>query len=501
MYSLRPHKQFNFVGMWKYGFIVSAILIALSIAGIVTSLVTTGSALTLGTEFSGGTSIQISNAGDLTEDTLVNTYNSTANELGVSSQISSAQTTSSGGTSGFLLRTTDSDTTSENSVMSKVQESLGIDSDNVTIQTISASWGASVIWSSVFAFILSCVAILIVIALRYREPRMGVVALITLFHDMFIVVGVYAWAGMFFHMEITADVIAALLAIIGYSLYDTIVVFHRINQNASPNMRMSMKTCANISVNEIIVRSLNTSITSIIPVFFMLLLGTDTLLDFAFAMFIGMVLGVYSTLAISAPVYTLWKCRQPEYARLEKKFPYTVEQSPFTKPMLKQARKDWKKERAEEKAKAAEDKKQAKKQAAEDKKAAAEEKKKAAAQAREKAVEAKKAQAEKKDAGKEKGDAEKAAAEKKDAGEKVEEAAKPAEPAEEKPEKADEPAAEEKPVPEEEPEADVKAGAGEKAEGEKPAEDAGAAGDAQAAGEAPEDADGTDEADAEEKSD
>ncbi len=388
MYSLRPHKQFNFVGMWKYGFIISAILIALSIAGIVTSLVTTGSALTLGTEFSGGTSIQVSDTAGLTEETLVDTYNSTASELGVDSQISSAQTTSSGGTNGFLLRTTDSDTTSENSVMSKVQETLGINSDNVTIQTISASWGASVIWSSVFAFVLSCVAILIVIALRYREPRMGVVALITLFHDMFIVVGVYAWAGMFFHMEITADVIAALLAIIGYSLYDTIVVFHRINQNASPNMRMSMKTCANNSVNEIIVRSLNTSITSIIPVFFMLLLGTDTLLDFAFAMFIGMLLGVYSTLAISAPVYTLWKCRQPEYARLEKKFPYVVEQSPFTKPMLKQARKDWKRERAEEKAQAAEAKKEAKAKAAEEKKAAEAEKK--ADEAKKKATEAEK---------------------------------------------------------------------------------------------------------------
>ena len=442
MYSLRPHKQFNFVGMWKYGFIISAILIVLSIAGIVTSLVTTGSALTLGTEFSGGTSIQVSDTAGLTEETLVDTYNTTASELGVDSQISSAQTTSSGGTNGFLLRTTDSDTTSENSVMSKVQETLGINSDNVTIQTISASWGASVIWSSVFAFVLSCVAILIVIALRYREPRMGVVALITLFHDMFIVVGVYAWAGMFFHMEITADVIAALLAIIGYSLYDTIVVFHRINQNASPNMRMSMKTCANNSVNEIIVRSLNTSITSIIPVFFMLLLGTDTLLDFAFAMFIGMLLGVYSTLAISAPVYTLWKCRQPEYARLEKKFPYVVEQSPFTKPMLKQARKDWKRERAEEKAQAVEAKKEAKAkaEAAEDKKRGAEAKKKAD-EAKKKTAEAEKKDTPVKDAST------------KDAPEKADEKPEaPADEAAEKPEApVDEPANEVAEAPEDAP--------------------------------------------------
>ena len=233
--------------------------------------------------------------------------------------------------------------------MMNVESQLGINGTNVQIETIGASWGASVIGSSILAFLLSCVGILIVIAIRYREPRMGVVALITLFHDMFIIIGVYAWAGMFFHMEVTSDVIAALLAIIGYSLYDTIVVFHRINKNASPQMKCSMKTCANRSVNEIIVRSLNTSITSILPVLLMLILGTDTLRDFAFAMFCGMLIGVYSTIAISAPIYTLWKCRQPEYARLEKKYPYEVVQSTFTKEMLLQARVDAKQARKDEK--------------------------------------------------------------------------------------------------------------------------------------------------------
>ena len=375
MYSLRPHKHFNFVSAWKYGFVISAILIVLSIAGLITSFVVTGSALTLGTEFSGGTSIQVSQAGDVTEEKLIESFNSAASELGINTTISQAQTSSSAsGENGFLLRTTDTDSNNTNSIMSKVEENLNINADNVTVNTISASWGSSVIWSSIIAFIISCIAILIVITFRYREPRMGVVALITLFHDMFIVIGVYAWAGMFFHMEITADVIAALLAIIGYSLYDTIVVFHRISKNASPTMRMSMKTCANQSLNEIIVRSMNTSITSIIPVFCMLILGTDTLLDFAFAMFIGMILGVYSTLAIATPVYTLWKCRQPEFARLEKKFPYVVEQSPFTKPMLKQARKDWKVENKEKLAQEAKDKKEAKAKWQEEKKKIASEK-------------------------------------------------------------------------------------------------------------------------------
>ena len=369
MYSLRPHKRFNFVGMWKYGFILSGILIALSIAGFIVSTVVTGAPLTLGTEFSGGTSIQITSAENLSEDQLKDAFASAANELGYSTQISSIQTsTTATGASGYIVKTTDTVSTNASDIMANVEKQLGIDSANVQIETIGASWGASVIWSSILAFIMSWIGILFVIAIRYREPRMGVVALICLFHDMIIVLGIYAWAGMFMHMEITSDVIAALLAIIGYSLYDTVVVFHRINRNASPQMKCSLRTCANRSLNEVIVRSINTSITSVIPVLFMLLLGTDTLLDFAFAMVCGMIIGVYSTLAISAPIYTTWKARDAAYARLEKKYPYVVEQSIFTKEMLLQARKDKKASRAAAKEEARLEEERARKEKAESKK-------------------------------------------------------------------------------------------------------------------------------------
>lgn len=341
MYSLRPHKRFNFVGAWKYGFIISGILIALAIAGFIASTVMTGTPLTLGTEFSGGTSIQINNAQGITEDEIKQAFTSAANELGLDTQISSIQTsTSTSGESGYIVKTTDTVSTNASNIMNSVENKLGISASNVEVETIGASWGASVIWSSFVAFLLSCVGILIVIAIRYREPRMGAVALVCLFHDVIIVLGIYAWAGIFFHMEITSDVIAALLAIVGYSLYDTVVVFHRINRNASPQMKCSLRTCANRSLNEVIVRSINTSITSVIPVALMLILGTDTLRDFAFAMVCGMIVGVYSTLAISAPLYTMWKAKDEAYARLEKKYPYVVEQSPFTSEMLKQARKE-----------------------------------------------------------------------------------------------------------------------------------------------------------------
>lgn len=419
MASLRPHRRFNFVGLWRYGFILSGILIALALVGFIASAVVSGSPLTLGTEFSGGTSIEITGTGDITEDQVKEAFATAASEAGVEMEVSSVQTTTSAQSgNGFLIRTNDTESTNANKVMNSVEEQLGIDDANVQIETIGASWGASVIWSSIMAFIVSCIVILAVIAVRYREPRMGAVALVTLFHDMIIILGIYAWAGLFFHMEITSDVIAALLAIIGYSLYDTIVIFHRIDKNSSPTMKCSLKTCANRSVNEVIVRSMNTSITSILPVLFMLILGTDTLKDFAFAMFCGMVIGFYSTLAISAPVFTLWKCRQPEFAKLESKYPYEVEQSPFTTEMMKQARIDSKRQLAEEKKLAAEKAREEKRLAAEAKAAREEaEKAKAAEKAAAEKAAAEKAEAEK--AGAEKAEAEKAEAEAEEAAEEA----------------------------------------------------------------------------------
>ena len=234
MANLRPHRHFNFVGLWKKGFILSGILIVLSLVGLIASFAMTGSPVTLGTEFSGGTSIQITDTGDMTEDQVREAFDKAAQETGHDATISSLQTASSANTgNGFIIRTADTVSADITDIMVNVEQQLGVSEDNVQIETIGASWGAAVIWRSFLAFIISCLAILVVIAARYREPRMGVVALLTLFHDMLIVVGIYAWAGLFFHMEVTSDVIAALLAIIGYSLYDTIVSFHRINQNAS----------------------------------------------------------------------------------------------------------------------------------------------------------------------------------------------------------------------------------------------------------------------------
>ena len=142
--------------------------------------------------------------------------------------------------------------------------------------------------------------IIIYIGIRF-EYKMGVMAVVALCHDIIFVLGVYA----LLHKEISPNTLAALLTILGYSLYDTVVVFHRINDNmANATERTSFITMANHSINQVFLRSINTTVTSIIPVIGMLFFGGSTLQDFALAMAIGLVCGAYSSIGIAVPLYS-----------------------------------------------------------------------------------------------------------------------------------------------------------------------------------------------------
>ncbi|MDR1082569.1 MAG: protein translocase subunit SecF, partial [Coriobacteriales bacterium] len=129
-------------------------------------------------------------------------------------------------------------------------------------------------------------------------------------------VGVYAVFGR----EVTPNVVAALLTIMGYSLYDTVVVFHRINDNMATTAHHSFMTVANHSINQVLMRTINTTLSSLIPVLAMLFFGGETLKDFAFAMSIGLILGSYSSIAIASPLYALWKQRESKFKKLAKKY-------------------------------------------------------------------------------------------------------------------------------------------------------------------------------------
>ena len=279
--------------------------------------------LNFGTEFVGGTSISINQTAGATTDQVRDAFAAAGQENAV------VQTTSTNGQEGFLVRLATTDTTEAYSASSAVAQTLGLSSTDITVSTIQASWGASVIRSSLIAFLVSLVLIIAYIGIRFRSYKMGVVAVITLLHDLIIVVGIYALIGR----EFTPNTVAALLTILGYSLYDTVVVFHRVNDNMQESSaKVTFMTMANHSINQVFIRSINTTLTSLIPVLFMLLFGSETLKDFAFAMVIGLICGCYSSIAVSMPLFSAWKSREKDNMKLTKKYGTAVRLIEFVLP-------------------------------------------------------------------------------------------------------------------------------------------------------------------------
>ena len=198
----------------------------------------------------------------------------------------------------------------------QIAGSLGIPTDSFEVNTVGPDWGAGVIQSSAIAFAVSLLLIIAYIAIRF-EYKMGIMAVVALLHDLIIVVGIYALVGR----EITPNMVAALLTILGYSLYDTVVVFHRINDNMKESsLKCTFMSMANHSINQVFIRTINTTLTSFVPVFGMLLFGGETLKDFAFAMAVGLIAGSYSSIAVATPLYAMWKTREEKNAKLVKKY-------------------------------------------------------------------------------------------------------------------------------------------------------------------------------------
>ncbi len=192
---------------------------------------------------------------------------------------------------------------------------LGLSEDDGDVSTIGPGWGRNVTRAALLALVVSTAAILLYISLRY-EYKMSLTAVATLVHDVLLVLGIYALVGR----EVTPNTIAALLTIMGYSLYDTIVVFHRIKENSKAITRKTFTAMANESLNQVIMRSINTSITSILPPLMLLLFGGEMLGSFAFALVVGIFIGAYSSIAVATPLYTLWKEREPKFQALAKKY-------------------------------------------------------------------------------------------------------------------------------------------------------------------------------------
>jgi SecD/SecF fusion protein len=175
-------------------------------------------------------------------------------------------------------------------------------------ESIGPSFGKTVAKSAVLAIVISLVVISIYIALRF-EWKFAVPVLIALMHDILIVSGVYALVGR----EVTTSTVAALLTILGYSLYDTIIVFDRIRENIPRMPSAAFSQIVNRSMSEVITRSLATSFCTLLPILSLLLFGGETLRDFAFALLIGVASGTYSSIFIATPVLVHWKEREPAF--------------------------------------------------------------------------------------------------------------------------------------------------------------------------------------------
>jgi SecD/SecF fusion protein len=224
------------------------------------------------------------------------------------------QTGGGTGQSGFQIQTQilSSDQQAKLKAALDQQFKIASNSGSWSLESVSASFGKQVISSSLKAVALALVLILIYVTFRFQW-KFAIGAISAEIHDLLIVVGVYALTGR----EVTTATIAAVLTILGYSLYDTVIVYDRIRENEPRFNRIPYGDMVNLSIWETLTRSINTSLITLLPVVCLLLFGGSTLQDFAFALLVGILSGAYSSIFIASPVLTVLKEREPPYKKLK----------------------------------------------------------------------------------------------------------------------------------------------------------------------------------------
>jgi SecD/SecF fusion protein len=175
---------------------------------------------------------------------------------------------------------------------------------------VSASFGHQIATDAIYGILVSLALIVIYIALRF-DLKFAVPVILAMIHDILITIGIYSLV----FKEVTIDTVAAVLTVLGYSIYDTIIIFDRVRENIPLMRRQPFATIANVSLWETIRRSLATTFITLLPIAALEVLGGATLKDFAFALLIGVTSGAYSSIFVAAPLLTMWKEREPEYAR------------------------------------------------------------------------------------------------------------------------------------------------------------------------------------------
>ena len=296
----------DFVGRRKLWFTISAVAIVLSLG----SLVTRG--LNLGIDFEGGVVWEVP-AGE-----------ASVADARSAADIEGATITELEGDDGTTIRVEAEPVGAERTdeITAALADVTGSSTDDVTLTEVGASWGQEITEKAVRALIVFLVLVTVYIAFRF-ELKMALPTLAALIHDVVITVGVYSITGL----EVTPATVIAVLTILGYSIYDGIVVFDKVDENTrlvSSTGGLSYGGMVNVSLNQALMRSLNTTITALLPVLSLLvvgswMLGAAVLEEFAIALLIGLFCGAYSSIFIASPMLALLKEREPRYRDIKRR--------------------------------------------------------------------------------------------------------------------------------------------------------------------------------------
>jgi SecD/SecF fusion protein len=296
--GLRWH--FDFMGASRWFFSVSGVILLIGAFALATKQ------LNLGIDFESGTRVEVALKQSTDEDGVRDVLES-ANVSGAEVQ---RESNPGLGSNVFLIQSSTLKPSQINEVQKDLESEFGIEANGFDSTSVGPTFGATVANSARNALIFSLLIICAYIAFRF-DPKFAVPVLIAIFHDILITAGIYSLTGR----EVSSGTVAAFLTILGYSLYDTIIVFDRIRENMPRMPRAAFSQIVNRSMSEVLTRSLATSFTTTLSVISLLIFGGATLQDFAFAMLIGILSGTYSSIFIASPVLTAWKEREPGFIR------------------------------------------------------------------------------------------------------------------------------------------------------------------------------------------
>jgi preprotein translocase subunit SecF len=307
----RGEVSFDFVGRQKLWYTISGLILLLSLVGLF------GRGLNFTVDFKGGSVIQFPATSASSISQVQQAVSGTGDGQGAI-----VQHVGSGSSATWQVQTGKLDYAQGQQVQSTLSRELGIPQNQISVNFVGASWGSQISQKALQALIAFLIVIVIYLSIAF-EWRMAVAALIALVHDIVITVGVYALAGF----PVAPATVIGLLTILGYSLYDTVVVFDKVRENTAGllgSARSTYSQAANLALNQTLVRSINTSVIALLPVAAILfigggLLGAGELNDLALVLFIGMLSGTYSSICIATPVLADLKERDPQYKALAKR--------------------------------------------------------------------------------------------------------------------------------------------------------------------------------------